>query len=202
MEKTDRKKNFSPFSKDLGEPLEESLSRRLPWLLFLLALGMVVSGVVGLFEDVVKEVSVLVSFQSLILGMAGNVGTQSLAVTVRALTEKSLSKKEKRLLVGKEARVGLVQGIVLGFLSFALASLYLVLGKDLPLSQAGTLALCAALALFTSTFLAGLSGTAIPLLLQRANIDPAVSSGPLITTLNDLVALLSYYGFARLFLLE
>ena len=71
---------------DLNEPTIQSIRKRLPWLLILMVLGMVVSGVVGLFEGIMAQLTIIVSFQSLILDMAGNVGTQSLAVTIRVLT--------------------------------------------------------------------------------------------------------------------
>lgn len=75
---------------DLQEPLGESMKKRLPWLVVLLLLGIVVSTVVGMFEKVVAEVAIIVCFQSLILDMAGNVGTQSLAVTIRVLMDEQL----------------------------------------------------------------------------------------------------------------
>ena len=68
---------------DLNEPLLQSIKKRLPWLLALLGLGIVVSSVVGAFEKVVEQLTMIMAFQSLILDMAGNVGTQSLAVTIR-----------------------------------------------------------------------------------------------------------------------
>ena len=71
---------------DLEEPLGQSIKKRLPWLLILLGLGLVVSSVVGLFESVIEQLTIIIFFQSLILDMAGNVGTQSLAVTIRVLT--------------------------------------------------------------------------------------------------------------------
>ena len=70
---------------DLNEPTIQSIRKRLPWLLILMVLGMVVSGVVGLFEGIMAQLTIIVSFQSLILDMAGNVGTQSLAVTILSL---------------------------------------------------------------------------------------------------------------------
>lgn len=87
---------------DLRETLSESMKKRLPWLLILLALGMVVSSVVGIFEQVVSELPLIMCFQSLILDMAGNVGTQSLAVTIRVLMDESLSTGQKLQLVIKE----------------------------------------------------------------------------------------------------
>ena len=92
---------------DLNEPLRESMKKRMPWLVILLALGMIVSSVVGIFEKVVTNLPIIMCFQSLILDMAGNVGTQSLAVTIRVLMDESLTAKQKFELVFKRNEVGL-----------------------------------------------------------------------------------------------
>ena len=84
---------------DLKEPLKDSMKKRLPWLIILLGLGMLVSSVVGIFEQVVTTLPIIMTFQSLILDMAGNVGTQSLAVTIRVLMDESLTGKQKLQLV-------------------------------------------------------------------------------------------------------
>ena len=86
---------------DLKEPLRESMKKRMPWLLILLVLGMLVSSVVGAFEGVVSQLTLIMCFQSLILDMAGNVGTQSLAVTIRVLMDESLTGWQKLGLVVK-----------------------------------------------------------------------------------------------------
>ena len=98
---------------DLKEPLKESMKKRMPWLIVLLGLGMVVSSVVGVFENVVTHLPIIMAFQSLILDMAGNVGTQSLAVTIRVLMDESLTGKQKLELVFKEMRIGLCNGCLL-----------------------------------------------------------------------------------------
>ena len=109
---------------DLNEPFIESVKKRLPWLVLLLFLGLLVSSVVGLFEAVVSQITLVVCFQSLILDMAGNVGTQSLAVTIRVLMDENLSGKQQRGLVFKEMRVGFINGAILGSLSFVLVGAY------------------------------------------------------------------------------
>ena len=86
------------------------MKKRMPWLIILLGLGMVVSSVVGIFEKVVTNLPIIMCFQSLILDMAGNVGTQSLAVTIRVLMDESLTGKQKLELVFKEMRIGLCNG--------------------------------------------------------------------------------------------
>lgn len=187
---------------DLQEPLKKSISKRLPWLIILLGLGMVVSSVVGLFETVVAHLTLIVCFQSLVLDMAGNVGTQSLAVTIRVLMDEHLSGKQKLLLISKEARVGLLNGLILGALSFAFIGLYLLLLKGQSVLMAFSISACTGIALLISMVLSSIAGTAIPILLKKIKIDPAVASGPLITTINDLVAVVSYYGLAWILLIN
>ena len=123
---------------DLQEPLGESMKKRLPWLLALLGLGLVVSAVVGTFEKVIAGLPLIMAFQSLILDMAGNVGTQSLAVTIRVLIDENLTFGQKMKLVGKEMRVGLCNGLLLGILSFVMVGLYIMLlkGRDAVFSFA------------------------------------------------------------------
>lgn len=187
---------------DLQEPLKRSIGKRLPWLMILLGLGLVVSSVVGLFEHVVAHLTLIVSFQSLILDMAGNVGTQSLAVTIRVLMDERISGKQKLFLIGKEARVGLVNGLILGALSVACIGAYLVVLKGQPAVMAFSASLCTGAALLLSILLSSVCGTVVPLAFKKMNVDPAVASGPLITTINDLVAVVSYYGLAWLLLIR
>ena len=102
---------------DLNETTRESMKKRLPWLIILLFLGMGVSTVVGAFEGVVAVLPVVICFQSLILDMAGNVGTQSLAVTIRVLMDENLSAKDKLHLTFKEMKVGTCNGALLGIMA-------------------------------------------------------------------------------------
>ena len=187
---------------DLQEPLKRSIGKRLPWLMVLLGLGLVVSSVVGMFEHVVAHLTLIVSFQSLILDMAGNVGTQSLAVTIRVLMDEQISGRQKLFLIGKEARVGLVNGLILGTLSVVCIGLYLVALKGQTVMMAFSVSLCTGIALVVSILLSSICGTAVPLAFKKMNVDPAVASGPLITTINDLVAVVSYYGLAWLLLIR
>lgn len=187
---------------DLHEPLIQSVKKRIPWLIVLMALGLLVSTVVGLFEEVIAQLTIIISFQSLILDMAGNVGTQSLAVTIRVLMDNGVSGKEKLKLVLKESKVGLTNGLLLGLLSVLFISLYLVLLKGQTFFFATCVAMCIAIALLVSIFFSSVCGTTIPMLFQIMKVDPAVASGPLITTLNDLIAVVTYYGLAWLLLIQ
>lgn len=110
---------------DLEETTAESMKKRLPWLIILLFLGLAVSTVVGVFETVVAVLPIVMCFQSLILDMAGNVGTQSLAVTIRVLMDENLTAGEKVGLVFKEMKVGFFNGLFLGIMAFIFIGLYI-----------------------------------------------------------------------------
>ena len=181
---------------DLKEPVFKSMQKRIPWLIILLFLGLGVSAVVSLFENVVSSLTLIVCFQSLTLSMAGNVGTQSLAVTIRVLMDEQLSGHDTVALILKELRVALFNGTVLGMISTVLIGLYiwLVQGHE-PLFSFSTSG-CIGLAMIIAMTVSGLTGTVIPMLFKKLRIDPAVASGPLITTINDLVAVVAYYGLA------
>ena len=187
---------------DLREPLRKSIGKRLPWLIVLLGLGLLVSSVVGAFEYVVAHLTIIVSFQSLILDMAGNAGTQSLAITIRVLMDEKLDGKQKRYLVAKEARVGLANGLVLGLLSVAFIGLYLSVFKRQSMMLAFSISFCTGIALLVSIMLSSIVGTVVPIFFKKLKVDPAVASGPLITTVNDLVAVVTYYGLAWILLIN
>ena len=163
---------------------------------------MVVSSVVGVFETVVATLPLIASFQSLILDMAGNIGTQSLAVTIRVLMDEDTDLKEKLSLVFKESRVAVCNGLILGVLSFVAIGLFLVFGKGVKPHIAFSISLCVAISLLIAMFLSGLCGTVVPMVFKKFGVDPAVASGPLITTINDLVAVVVYYGSAYILLIQ
>lgn len=187
---------------DLKEPLKASMKKRLPWLVVLLGLGIVVSSVVGIFEQVVTHLAIIVCFQSLILDMAGNVGTQSLAVTIRVLMDEQLKTRQKLSLVVKEVKVGFCNGLLLGGLSFLCIGLYIWGVKRYDFMFSFAVSGCVGLSLLAAMTISSVVGTVIPMLFHKIHIDPAVASGPLITTVNDLVAVISYYGLAWLLLIQ
>lgn len=187
---------------DLRETTKESMKKRLPWLIILLFLGMGVSSVVGAFEAVVAVLPIVMCFQSLILDMAGNVGTQSLAVTIRVLMDENLTGKQKMHLVWKEMKVGFVNGLLLGSLAFVFIGIYIACFKHNAWLQAFLISGCVGVSLMVAMVISSLVGTLIPIFFHKIKIDPAVASGPLITTVNDLVAVVTYYGLAWLFLIQ
>ena len=187
---------------DLEETTTESMKKRLPWLVILLFLGLAVSTVVGVFETVVAVLPIVMCFQSLILDMAGNVGTQSLAVTIRVLMDENLTAGEKVGLVFKEMKVGFFNGLFLGIMAFIFIGLYIWLLKGNPVVHAFVISGCVGFSLMAAMVISSLVGTLIPMFFHKIKIDPAVASGPLIPTVNDLVAVVIYYGLVWILLIH
>ena len=187
---------------DLKETTLESMKKRMPWLIVLLFLGMGVSTVVGAFEGVVAALPIVICFQSLILDMAGNVGTQSLAVTIRVLIDEDLAGKDKLSLVVKEMKVGFSNGLLLGVLALLCLGVYIKVFKGYTIYQAFMVSGCVGISLLVAMIISSLVGTMVPLFFHKIKVDPAVASGPLITTVNDLVAVVTYYGLAWVLLIQ
>ena len=187
---------------DLKETTRESMKKRLPWLIILLFLGLFVSSVVGVFEGVVAMIPIVICFQSLILDMAGNVGTQSLAVTIRVLMDENLTTRQKFGLAIKELKVGFSNGLFLGVLTFIFIGFYVYFVKHKTMQMSFMISACVGAALMLTMIISSLVGTLIPMFFHKLKVDPAVASGPLITTVNDLVAVITYYGLAWLFLIQ
>lgn len=194
-------------AEDVNEPLFKSMRKRIPWLLVLLALGLVVSTIIGFFQSkiTVTQLIILFSFQSLILDMGGNTGTQSLGVTIRVLSDEDLTPKDRLKFVLKELRVGFFNGLLIGTLAFVLVGVYLTFISK-PLSDVPEfgfeVSACIGIALVCTMVIASLDGTLIPIIFKKIGIDPAVASGPLITTINDLVAVCVYYGISILLFIQ
>ena len=186
---------------DLNEPTIVSMKKRLPWLIALLFLGMAVSSVVGMFESIVAVLPIVICFQSLVLDMAGNVGTQSLAVTIRVLMDEDISAKQKLEFVLKEMRIGFANGLLLGSMAFILLGIYITLVKGKPVHYAFAISGCVGVSLLLAMLISSLIGVLTPMFFHKIKIDPAVASGPLITTINDLVAVVTYYGLAAVVLI-
>ncbi len=174
-------------------------AKRLPWLISLLFLGLAVSGISRFFEGVVDELPMLVAFQPLLLGMAGNAGTQSLAVTMRGLVR---GEKSRPRMILSEMWIAFLAGLVIGAISFFAIWVYLALILKYSSPFAASAAFCIGASSTVSMTVSGLTGSAIPIILCRLGADPAVASGPLITTVSDLCALVCYYSIAWAMLVE
>lgn len=168
-----------------------SAKKRLPWLIILLFLGMLTASLIGRFEATLEQVAILAVFLPLIAGMAGNTGTQSLAVVIRRIATGDIDGESRWKMVIREAGTGLITGTVCGLLIVAIVFVWkksLVLGFLVGFS------------LFCTLIVATVSGAIIPLIMQRLKIDPAVASGPFIQTLNDILSVLIYFGLATSFM--
>ena len=193
------------------EDLEDSLQRkqlfsgaikRLPWLIVLLVLDIFIGAYIGVFEAVVVGLPFLVSFQQLVAGLSGNTGTQTLALSVQLLSNPDLTGKEKFKFVLGEVKTGLLIGLITGLISAIVVTLYaqLVNASGILITDIKT-GLAVGLAMLISAFSSALSGSLIPITLHKLGADPAVASGPLITTFNDFIAITVYYGFALILLI-
>ena len=109
--------------------------------------------------------------------------------------------KEKLRLVFKELRVGLCNGMLLGAASFLFIGLYIHLFKGYAMGFSFSVSFCVGIALMTAMLISSIVGTVVPMVFDAMHIDPAVASGPFITTINDLVAVVSYYGLAWILLI-
>ena len=179
--------NMSTFDKNSFS----AAKKRLPWLLILLVLGMLTANLIGAFEATIEKVALLAAFIPLIAGTAGNSGTQALAVAVRGIATRDIEDESKTKLLLREAGTGLMTGFLCAI--FVVGLIYIW-------KQEFLLGLLVGVAIFVSIFVATISGSFIPLFMHKMGVDPAVASGPFITTLNDLLSTLVYLGLATTFI--
>lgn len=165
--------------------------RRLPWLILLLLIGLFSGSIISHFQKTLDLVVALAFFMPMISGMTGNTGTQSLAVVVRGLAGQDLDRRAISHLILREFFVGAIIGVICGILISLIA--YFWQGNIY-------IGLVVGLSLFLTLIIGTLAGTIIPLILYRLKIDPAIASGPLITTLNDIFSLTTYFTIATIFL--
>ncbi|RYG72123.1 magnesium transporter [Lentibacillus lipolyticus] len=165
--------------------------KRLPWLVILSFLGMLTASLINQFENTLDEVAILAIFIPLIAGMGGNTGTQALAVAVRGLATGNFSQEGKLKLILREASTGLITGSVCGIVITGVV--YLWQGDFF-------LGLLVGLSIMATLIVATLAGALVPILMDKLHIDPAVASGPFITTINDIISILIYFGLATAFM--
>ncbi|MEI5989200.1 magnesium transporter [Enterococcus crotali] len=176
---------------EVSENPIKAASKRLPWLITLLFLGMSTATLISHYEELVSEASILAVFISLITGTAGNAGTQSLAVAVRRLAVSDEKDNNFGRLIISEVLTGLVTGAVTGVAIFVVVGVW---QHNFPLGFVIGMAMLCAITV------ANLAGSLIPMLMDKLGFDPAVASGPFITTLSDLTSVLIYFNIASLFM--
>ena len=176
---------------DIKDGPFKSVKNRLPWLIMLLFLGMLTANLMSRFEQTLDQVALLALFIPLISGTSGNSGTQALAVAVRGIATGEIGERSKVKLLFREMLTGLIMGIICAVIVVGIVFFWkgsLIIG------------LLVGGAICCSIFVATLAGSFIPLLIYKMGIDPAVASGPFITTLNDVTSLMIYLGLATIFL--
>ncbi|MEK9197558.1 magnesium transporter [Ureibacillus sp. 179-F W5.1 NHS] len=169
----------------------KAATKRLPWLIMLLFLGMITATLMGQFEETLDKVALLALFIPLISGTSGNSGTQALAVAVRGIATGEIDEKSKMKMLLREVLTGLITGIVCGLI---------VVGIIFVWKHTLVVGLLVGAAISCSILVATIAGSFIPLLIHKLGVDPAVASGPFITTLNDVTSILIYLGLATTFL--
>jgi magnesium transporter len=156
---------------------------RLPWLLIGLLGGILGAQVISGFEGSIAKIPALAFFIPLITAMGGNVGVQSSAIVVQSLAKGNNQFGSILSKLSKEARVALLNGLLLASLIYGIASVF----------ENATLGFIVCISLFIVMFFAAIFGTLIPLILDRYKIDPALATGPFVTTLNDVIGLFIYF---------
>lgn len=178
---------------DVSEKPTKAAVKRLPWLITLLFLGMLTATLINHFEVLISEASFLAVFISLITGTAGNAGTQSLAVAVRRLALSDDDQPTMAKMIISEVITGLIIGIITGLTVTLIVGIWkqnLILGSVIGLSMA------------VAIWVANMAGSLIPILMDKMGFDPAVASGPFISTLSDLTSVLIYFNIAAIFLAQ
>ncbi|MDV6376904.1 magnesium transporter [Sporosarcina sp. GW1-11] len=165
--------------------------KRIPWLITLIVLGMLTANLIDLFTETISQVALLAVFIPLIAGTAGNSGTQSLAVAVRGIATRDIEDESKFKLLIREAGTGLITGLVCAIFVILLIFVW---------KHELIIALLVGAAILVSIFVATISGSFIPLFMHKIKVDPAVASGPFITTLNDVISIIIYLGLATAFI--
>ncbi len=164
---------------------------RFPWLLINLVTANVAAQVIAQFEATIQQIVLLAILMPIVASMGGNAGTQSLAVAVRALATKDLTASNVLRVMTRESAVGLINGIAFGLIMGAVVMLWFnepVIGGVIVLAMTLTLTVAA------------LAGILLPVLLNRSGVDPAVASGPFVTTITDVVGFFTFLGLATVIL--
>lgn len=177
----------------LGGGWFSAVRKRLPWLSVNLLTALLAALIIRYFQDTIEAILVLAALGPVIAGMGGNAGTQALAVTVRRVALGLVSREQAARVIGKEILVGVINGLVMGVVMGAMTASVLGTGW--------MLGVVVMLAMWGNIMVAGMAGAAIPLLLDRWGVDPAVASSVFVTTFTDIVGYFLILGLASAFLL-
>ena len=171
----------------------ESAKTRLPWLFASWIGGVVAASLIGVFEHMLENIIALAAFIPVILGMGGNIATQSSTIIVRGMATGRVNIGGEIKLILKEIQVGILLGVLYGILLGVFAHIVFTEAPD-------NLGLVVGLSICVSMIVAATVGTIIPLILRKLDIDPAIATGPFVTTSIDILGVLFYFLIAGLFL--
>jgi magnesium transporter len=174
---------------ELSDSVWYTTKSRFPWLFANLLTALLSSWVISNFEGSIAKMVALAVLMPIVASMGGNAGTQTMTVTVRALATRELSSANTLRIIRREVLVGALNGLAFAVIMGAVAAFWF---------DVNDLGLVMGLAMVTVLAAAALGGILIPLLLTRLGVDPAVSSGPFVTTVTDVVGFLSFLGIATL----
>ena len=174
---------------DINEPIHLTIRTRLVWLVVNLGTAIIASSVVGLFQGAITKFALLAVLMPIVSGMGGNAGTQTLAVVVRALATNQLTESNTLRMIWREFRIATANGVSLGLLiGVAVGAIF---ANPLLGAVIGT-------AMLINNLMAGCAGIAVPVVLDRLKIDPAVSSAVFVTMTTDVMGFFSFLGLAVL----
>jgi magnesium transporter len=174
---------------DINEPIRLTVRTRITWLVVNLGTAMLAASVVGAFQGEIGRFALLAVLMPIVSGMGGNAGTQTLAVVVRALATNQLTSSNTARMIAREFSIATANGVMLALLIGA--GTYLIFGRS-------DLAIVIGLAMVINNLVAGLSGVLVPVGLERAGVDPAVSSAVFVTMMTDVMGFFSFLGLATL----
>jgi magnesium transporter len=174
---------------ELSDTVWDTAKRRFPWLFANMLTAFLASGVIRMFEGSLEKMVALAVLMPIVASMGGNAGTQTMTVAVRALATRQLSRGNAGRVIRREVMVGAMNGLAFAVIMGVIAAIWF---------QVTDLGLVIGLAAVSVLTAAALGGILIPLLLERIGVDPAVSSGPFVTTITDVVGFFSFLGIATL----
>jgi magnesium transporter len=180
----------------------ETTKKRFPWLMATYIGGLIAAVTIGLFNNLLSEYIILASFLPIIAGMGGNIGTQSSTIITRGLLTGRVNPDTAAKIVFKEMRVGmtlgLIYGIILGIIAFIMTYVIHTNAYDYSMIRCVELSIAVALGISIAMTLATFTGTVAPMILNRMKIDPAIATGPFVTTTIDILGDLIYLLIASL----
>ena len=172
---------------DINEPIRETYSARVRWLVANLGTALLASSIVGFFGGAIEQMVALAALMPIVAGVGGNAGTQTLAVTVRALAMNQLTDSNSWRAIWREMKIALLNGATIALLAGTATALWFANPQ---------LGAVIAAAMVVNIFVAGVAGVAIPLLLDRLDQDPAVASSIFVTMTTDSMGFLAFLGLA------